>query len=184
MTALEITRRAIALLAATQGEQNWYEMEAEISALIPIALQRFAEQIADDPGRHGLTMQDYSVTLTSGIGVLTTATGARTALADILWQSVSKGVVKDADGVRLHYVSDLFTFQGPQVGGYNYYTITDNGRLYARTGNEPYALGNISEPLTVTANFIPTVATVPGQLEDDAVEMLVKVTVQKLVSKP
>jgi len=180
MTALELTRRAIALLAATQGEQNWYEMEAEIGALIDNALQELAEMIARDPERHGLLMQDYSVTLTDGIGSLTAATGARTTAADILWQSVGKGVVKDADGVRLHYVGDLFTFQGPQVTGFNYYTITDNGRIYVRTGDEPYALGSISNPLTVTANFIPTVSTVPAQLENDAVQALVKQVMQKL----
>lgn len=182
MTNLELTRRAILLLAAEpSGEHDWYAMETEIGSLIPNALQELAEMIARDPERQGLLQQEYSVTLTNGIGNLTAATGARTAAADILWQSVSKGLVKDAYGGRLHYIGDRYAFEGPQLAGYNYYTLTDNGRIHVRTGADPFFLGGVSDPLTVNANFIPTVATLPAQLENDAVQTLAKIAVQKLV---
>src|SRR5258708_7890082 len=124
MTDLEITRRAIVLLAAGNLASPWYNHEAEVSACIPLAMQALAEVIAADPARYGLLMQDYSVDVSSGQGSLLTPLGSVTGVAaDILWQSITQGLVKDADGNQLHYIPDQFTFEGILLSGYNYYTI-------------------------------------------------------------
>ena len=179
MTNLELTRRAIALLAAGTPSSPWWEMEAEVSSCIPYAMQELANAVAADHERYGLLMQDYSVTLTNGAGNLLTVTGAVTSAADILWRSVAKGIVKDAYGERLHYVPDAFTFEGAQLAGYNLFTLV-NPNILVRTPTGPFTLGNVADPLSIKANFIPTVTTVPEELEDDAVRLLAKIAAQKI----
>lgn len=182
MTPLELTRRAVAWLAASDVAGDWYAREAEIGTLIDNAMQELAEAVASDDTRKGLLMQSYPLALTSGVGDITTALGARTGLADVLWQSIPKGVVADTDGGLLHYVADFYDFRRPLLNGFNYYHIADNGRVLARAGGGDYVLGNVSEPLTVTANFIPTPANLPVQIEDDAVRTLARLVVQTLAA--
>lgn len=182
MSPLELTRRAVALLAASSMEMDWYAREAEIGTLVDNAMQELAETVASDDLRKGLLMQEYTVTLTDGTGEMLNVLGARTNQADILWQSIPRGIVTDADGGLLHYVSDLYDFRRPLLNGFNYYHITGNGRMLARAGGADYVPGNLPDPLTVTANFIPVPDNLPAQLEDEAVETLARVAVRKLAA--
>lgn len=183
MTNTSLARAAILLLAADNDRSPWYEKEAEIGSLIPLAFNEFAERVMQEPQRISLLSQNYSVSLTAGIGDPMTATGSNTGLMDILWRSIPWGVVTDADGGRLHYIPDYFTFQGPQIAGFNYYTLISE-RIYVRKSDTPYTLGNILAPLTVTAVFVPTVSTLPVQFENDMVQTLANMAVNKIVGVP
>ena len=102
MTDLELTRRAIMVLAAGQPSPNpVLEQEAEIAALIPQALQTLADEVAKDSNRAGLLMQDYAVTLVSGVGEPLIETGTITTNTDILYWSIPYNVVRDKIG-RAH----------------------------------------------------------------------------------
>lgn len=184
MTALELTRRAIMLLAAGQPSPSfWLEHEAEISSLIPNAMEEVANKIANDPHKKALLMQNYTVTLSSGDGSILASNGSITSAADVLFWSIPNGEVLDtATNKRLVFIPNKSEFEGYVYPGLYYYTLA-NQRVYTRSGQS----GNyhdsdkydVTGPLTVTANFIPSVTTLPEILEDDAVSTLARLAAIK-----
>ena len=182
ITNKELARRALALLAGGDPNSPWFYQEAEAGLAIPYAMHELAQEIAEDYLRRGLLQQDYSVTISAGIGNPLTATGAITSAADILYETIPWGQVKDADNNRLVYGQHKTDFERYLPPGFKYFALI-NQRIYARsasTGTYETDLGDVSTPLTVTANFVPTVSSVPVELEDDAVRTLARVLVVKL----
>lgn len=185
MTDLELTRRAIMVLAAGQpSPAPVLEQEAELAALIPQALQSLADEVAKDVNRAPLLMQDYTVNLTSGVGDVLTQTGSITSNADILYWSIPYNVVRDTlTNLRLVYIPNKEQFEGYLMPGYWYYTLA-NQKIYTRSatsGDYFYSdRYDVQGPLTVTANFIPTTADIPATLENDAVDLLVKIATIKI----
>ncbi|HYE59429.1 MAG TPA: hypothetical protein VD948_13030 [Rhodothermales bacterium] len=139
----------------------------EIAA--PHALGQLAERIVDDRDRRSLLQQTYSVTVTGGSGNLLTATGAITSAADIIIRSVPLGYVKDSDDVPYHQVLHRAIFEGSLSTLIGYYLL-DAQRIRIRARGS----GSLTENLTLSvyANFYPTAATVPTELEDEAVQAL------------
>lgn len=182
ITNLELARRAIILLSTgAPSPVPWLDMEGEAGLAIPYAMHRIAESVAMDRERFAILTQAYSVTITSGIGNPLTATGGITSAADILWSSIPKSQVKDADGNRLVYVPYQMDFEGYLLPGFKYYTLIAE-RIYVRsavTGDYTSDLGDVTSPVVITANFIPTVSSLPVELEDEAVQTLAQVLVEK-----
>lgn len=161
-------------------------MEAEVGLAIPYAMQRLADQIAEDASRQALLQQNYTVTLSSGIGNPLTVNGSLTSAADILWHSIPMGNVMDGDGNRLVYIPDFYEFQGYVLNGLKYFCLV-NERIYARsgvTGIYSTDLGDVTDPLTVTANFIPTVTSLPTNLDNEIVETLARIVSEKFPKIP
>jgi len=185
MTDLELTRRAIMVLAAGQPSPNpILEQEAEISALIPQAMQTLADEVAKDGNRAGLLTQDYSISLTNGEGQPLLATGGITTNADILYWSIPFNVVRDTmTNFKLVYIPNKQQFEGYLMPGYWYYTLA-NQKIYTRsaTSGDYYNSDryDVQGPLTITANFVPTSADLPATLENDAVDLLVKIATMKV----
>lgn len=187
MTNLELVRRSLALLAAGQPGSPWLDMEAEAGLAISYMFQRLAEVVAEDREKSGLLMQDYSVTLSSGVGTPLSATGSISATSgDLLYGHIPKGQVKDADANILLFVPQYSEFQGYVMPGFKYYTLV-NQRIYARSavsGDYSSDLGDVVGPLVITTNFVPTVTTLPAELENEAVQMLAQVLVEKYPRNP
>lgn len=187
MTSQELAQRALLLLAAGNVSSPWLAMELEALQAIVYAMEMLGQEIAEDPQKRQLLVQDYSVNLAGGAGDLTTAAGSLTALPDIIWGTVPRGRVKDSNGTALFYVPETADFEGYVIPGPRYYHIRQ-GRIYTRTSAGDYAtdqFGIVESPLTVTANYFPSIgseATLPAQLEEDAVKMLAQVLVTKMAT--
>ena len=185
MTDLELTRRAImALAAGTPSPNPILDQEAEISALIPQVMQSLADEVAKDHNRSSLLTQQYTVDLVSGEGEPLTDTGSITSAADILFWSIPMGTVRDSmTGFKLVYIPGLAQFEGYLMPGLWYYTLV-NQRIYTRSATSGDYFNSdrydVQGPLTVTANFVPTTATLPVTLENDAVDLLVKLAMTKV----
>lgn len=185
MTDLELIRRAIMTIAAGSSPPNSVLVqEAELSAMIPSVMQALADEVAKDANRAPLLMQDYSVDLASGIGEPLTDTGSITSLADILYWSIPYGSVRDSlTNFKLVYIPHREQFEGYLTSGLWYYTLV-NQRIYTRSATSGDYFNSdkydVQGPLTVTANFVPTSATLPITLENDAVDLLVKMVATKV----
>ena len=185
MTDLELTRRAIMAMAAGAPSPNpILEQEAEISALIPQAMQTLADEVAKDGNRAPLLMQEYTVDLVSGVGEPLTDTGSITSLADILFWSIPYGSVRDTlTNFKLTYIPNREQFEGYLMPGLWYYTLA-NQRLFTRSATSGDYFNSdrydVQGPLLVTANFVPTTADLPVTLENDAVDLLVKIAMTKV----
>lgn len=169
LTKKELALRAIIALDGMYPGQGWLLREAEAELAIDLGLRDFSEAMARDE-RRALLQQDYSVTLSSGIGNPITATGSLTSAADVLFESIRWGAVVDADGNMLTHVEHYNDFRRFQQPGYKYFTL-HNQRIYVRSaasGDYTTDLGDVNGPLTVTANFIATATTVPAELTDEA----------------
>lgn len=185
MTDLELTRRAIMAMAAGAPSPNpILEQEAEISALIPQAMQTLADEVAKDGNRAPLLMQEYTVDLVSGVGEPLTDTGSITSLADILFWSIPYGSVRDTmTNFKLTYIPNREQFEGYLIPGLWYYTLA-NQRLFTRSATSGDYFNSdrydVQGPLLVTANFVPTTADLPVTLENDAVDLLVQIAIAKV----
>lgn len=157
-------------------------MEAEASLAITYATKRLAERIANDPLRFGLLTQDFSVTLTAGVGTILSSVGSISAVADVLWDTIPRNRVADSESTKLIYVPNLADFEGKLLAGYLYYTLS-NQRIIARSNvTGSYTADLLTGTLTVTANFIPTISTLPTQLDNELVNTLAEVLSEKMAA--
>lgn len=185
MTDLELTRRAImALAAGTPSPNPVLDQESEISALIPQVMQSLADEVAKDHNRSSLLTQQYTVDLVNGEGEPLTDTGSITSAADILFWSIPMGTVRDSmTSFKLVYIPGQNQFEGYLMPGLWYYTLV-NQRIYTRSATSGDYFNSdrydVQGPLTITANFVPTTATLPVTLENDAVDLLVKLAMTKV----
>lgn len=184
MTQAELSQRALLLLAAGDPASPWLQMETEAGLAQEQALNELATTVEDDPELFGLLQQSYSITLTSGNGQLTSATGASTGQVDMVWTSVPKGHVKDENGTRLVYIPNRYDFEGYLLPGQLYFT-TYNGNIYTRSavsGDYSSDKFSVIGPLDVLANYYPTVggmATLSPELNSNLVRLLARVLSEK-----
>jgi hypothetical protein len=185
MTDLELVRRAIMTIAAGSPPPNSvFVQETELSAMVPSVMQGLADEVAKDANRAPLLMQTYSVDLVNGEGQPLTDTGSITSLVDILYWSIPFGSVRDSlTNFKLVYIPHREQFEGYLTSGLWYYTLA-NQRIYTRSATSGDYFNSdrydVQGPLTVTANFVPTTATLPVTLENDAVDLLVKMVATKI----
>lgn len=184
MTQAETSQRALLLLAAGDPASPWLGMEVEAGLAQAYALTELGITIASDREKFGLLQQAYSTTLASGNGALTSAAGASTGVADMIWSSVPKGHVKDENGTRLIYVPNRYDFESYLLPGQLYFT-TYNGSIYTRSaisGDYSNDKFSVIGPLDVLANYYPTVsgmATLSPELDDELVMILARTLAEK-----
>lgn len=185
MTDLELTRRVImALATSVPSPMPILDQEAEVSALIPSAMQALADEVAKDSHRSPLLTQDYICTIVTGYGPVLPVPGSITATNDILYWSIPYGVVRDsATNVKLTYIPNREQFEGYLMPGLLYYTLT-NQRIMTRSAVTGDYFNSdrwdVQGPLEITANFVPTPATLPVTLENDAIDLMVKMILMKI----
>lgn len=179
---LQSKRRLVAMFGA-----EWDEKEIDLFATLPTALSMLARKVLENDAKRHLLQQDYTVTLTAGVGNLLTATGSLTSSADIIADGVYWGVVQDADGNILQPIKNYASFLRPQPLVFDYYCLKGE-RIHTRSKTQqvsvPSDVTGVTSPLTITANFEPKVCTVvPDELEDDLIECLMEAVVAKLPAK-
>jgi hypothetical protein len=136
----------------------------EIEQVLPTALSMLAKKVAEskEPSYCQLLKKDFSVTVTSGTGSLTTPL---TASEPLLVEYLPQATVSTAGGVKLHYLPDRTQLELDRPKLLIWYTV-DNSTL--RTKNTDGSLSSLNTTVTITAN-----ATVPDILSDDLVEIVV-----------
>lgn len=180
----DIVLQAKRRLNATTPGNIAEDFEIDIAAALPSALAALAIKVMLSDSKRGLLQQDYSVTLTAGIGNLITATGSITSAADILMEGVYWGVVQDADGDLLQPLKNYSAFLRPQPLIHSYYCLRGE-RIHTRSKDQqvniPAEVTSVTGPLTVTASFEPsTCEVVPDELADELIECLVNLVLTKM----
>lgn len=183
LTNQELIRRALAHLSIGQASPSvWLDSEDLAAPEIEYAMHTLGARIWKDPTRKGLLSQDYTVTLTSGVGTPLTVNGSISSAADILYESIPDGRVRDtASETNLAFIPQTGQFEGYLQSGFYYYTLR-NQRIYTRSAtsgiyaNDQY---DVIGPLTITAQYIPTVSSLPVELEDEAVMTLAELLAKK-----
>jgi len=180
----DIVTLAVRRLNASTPDNQWEGRELDIAACLTNALERLGDKVMWDDAKRGLLQQDYTVTLSSGVGDLLAATGSITGDADILTNGVYWGVVKDADGNILQPLKNYSAFLRPQPLIYDYYCLKGqhiHTRSKLQQVNLPSDVTSVTGPLTITANFEPATAEdVPSELQDDLVTILCEIVLTKL----
>lgn len=163
LTVLTAVNRAIERL----GEGNTPVIEpADAQALIPDALKRLAGLVGQNAELAPLLRKDFSVTVTSGTGSLTTAL---TAAEPLLAKFLPMAYVVTSTGVQLHYLPDRTQLGLGRPMMIPYYT-NDEGTI--RTRNTDGSLTSLSTTLTITAQYSPTIGDVPTQIEEMFIDVL------------
>jgi hypothetical protein len=141
----------------------------EIEQVLPTALSLLANKVAksNEPSYSQLLKKDFTVTVTSGTGSLTTPL---TASEPILVEYLPQAIAVTANGVKLHYLPDRTQLELERPRLLMWYTV-DNSTL--RTKNTDGSLLSLSTTVTITANYTPTIANVPDLLSDDLVEIVI-----------
>jgi hypothetical protein len=143
-----------------------------IVSFIPSALQALANKVADPQGktRQGvreLLRKDFSVSVTSGVGALTTPL---TASEPLLLEFARGYLVYNTADTRYpySYCADKGSLLDDRPLGLGYFTINGTDLLVvtsvgSRTPTATY---------TVRAPYVPTLALLPGTLDDDFLGVL------------
>ncbi len=185
MTVNEFIDRAIDLaIVGTDADKNVINRQTlELESIMANALHKLAEQTASDRTKRHLLMTNATVVLTNGVGA--------TPL-NALTSQMRHATVRDADASALNgtgnilcWISQYHDFLRPQSPLLGYYCLANN-QIYTKaigTGG----LTDTLSPLTLDYPYIPTVAQLPTELEDDAVAIfasLVKVGIEKFTAVP
>ncbi len=163
LTTLTAINRAIERLG--EGAAPVIE-PADAQALIPDALKRFAELVAQNAELAPLLRKDFSVSVSSGMGSLTTAL---TDSEPLLARFLPMAYVVTSAGVQLHYLPDRTQLGLERPRMIPYYT-NDAGTI--RTRNTDGSLTSMNESLTVTGQYSPTIGDVPTQIEEMFIDVL------------
>lgn len=146
---------------------------ARYDPLVPQAMTRLAKMVADSPMERlrNQLKKDFTVTVTSGAGSLTTPLTASEPLLD---NAIDKATVTSADSdYAWQYLPtyELLTLQRP-ISGLVYFTVI--GSSLKCTDPSSGAVASLSTTATLSANYIPLPATLSGyaDLETMSIEVL------------
>lgn len=162
MTTLELIDRVLNKLGEPSNVAG-----PEIEAIIPSALSQFASQVANDsrPHMRELLRKDFSVTVTSGIGDLSTHLAASEPL---IIENVPSAYLLVSSGLTpMQSLPDRVQLGLTRTTAVIWYTI-DGSTL--RTRNTDGSLTTLTTTVTLTGNYVPTIAHLPDQLTDEFVD--------------
>lgn len=184
MTNDQLVQYAKRRLMVGNDAPAFAQSEIDLYSMIPAALGVLSEIVMRDDARRHLLQQDYSVSLTNGVGDLQATNGSITGNAgEVLSEGVYLGTVYDADNNRLEPIRDYRLFESPLSTVFGYYCLV-NKKIYARAVGQSFQKGSMigaPSPLTVTASYAPTdAADLPAEITDEAINALVALAMQKL----
>lgn len=146
-------------------------MDAEVESMSGEALHQLATMVARDSRRRHILSKVFSLTIDTELGV-----GQYAAVdAAMLSEFLDYGSVRVSDNANaglgtayeriLHYAD----FIGPQPTAFGYYCL-HRDRLYLRAPNSG-SFADSPTPLQVDCSYVPTIAQVPAEAEDDLVRI-------------
>lgn len=179
MTEKELIYRATELLGGASAENPWLAREGAVKLAVSYALHKLATTVAKDAHRRHLLQNTYEVTVTSGAADLYDATDVPdfSAYGAPLAEAMCYSVFLDADSNRYTYLSQYRDLLMEQPVVFGYYTLTGQ-RLKIRELDSG-AL-DASGSFTLVASFVPTVAQIKAEIEDDAVKILAGILAQPM----
>jgi hypothetical protein len=167
---LERVRNRIAPDAPLRALQK---LDYTIETVIPGALSRVGRAIAQS-SEYKTLQKDYAATPAAGIVDLSTGT-----YNDLLVDSIERnGSIQLTSGttpvVKAPRFQSLFsTLQSDTV----HYAIRGR-KVYLKAAGE-VGIGTFVTAITITANFIPTIATLPSQFEDTFIDIICEMVLDK-----
>lgn len=165
-------------IAGTDPNKNPLRTQTlEAETLLDQALKELSVEIAQNPDLRARFTKEYSITLTNGIGALTTG---------ILVEYLREGSVRDADTganggygnilQRVKHRNDFYDYLNP---AYGYYFLGENNAIYTRqiaTGDFTATLS----PLTINAPFAPSKSEISTLVDAEVVDDLVNMLAARL----
>jgi len=189
--------KVIELASAGLGEQETGFYTQYVEQIVPQALQELADRVAADPLRAHLLNKKLKLTLTEGVGNLSSAVDAATDAAVTILQTYPYlPRVFDINNDELEYMPHLYDLNRPHDETFGYYAI-EAGQVHTRakagqvegsntggpvvdmTGSSPSdppvtpAVAGYDGTLYMIAPVLPTLDTLPASLENDAIALCV-----------
>lgn len=181
---VELAKRR--LYAGLPAGNPWADADIEITANVTTAANLAATRIMRDPQIRARLQQTYSITLTAGVGDLSTANGSITGVPnELLMEGIDYGSVVDQDGYPVFPIPHYQDFISPQATIFDYYHITNQKQILTRARNngQVYIVADIVGivgPLSLKASYVPaSITNWPTECENDLVNALVEITLQK-----
>lgn len=143
---------------------------ADVQTLIGDALKRFAVVVAASETDRQLLRKDYSITITSGVGSF--AAAMATTEPPLIEAIPTAYLVITSGASPMQYLPDRAQLTLTRPLGFFIYWSYDEGNL--RTRNTDGSLTSLSTTVTATMQYIPLISSVPSQLENRLIEILVE----------
>lgn len=146
-----------------------------VSAIESISLDALDEltEMVRKSGKAALLEKDFTITLTSGVGDLSSST-------DLKIDGIKRIDHSDSAIGELSNAKTWGYLRAAKSDMYNWFLLEKN-KIYARRGNGVDAVDDGT--LTVLAAFTPTLATLPVDLEPDLIALIADAYLKSL-SKP
>lgn len=143
----------IRALLASRGADVTNLRNNRIIALINNALETLAYRVAKGADYKGL-QAEFSATPTAGVLTLTSG----------MIFDLARSTIRDSSATTLTAVDSLFTLtHGVLPLGQIYYTLEGSKLRFRNTDG---VLNTFASPLTITANFIPVLGTLPVEYNE------------------
>lgn len=172
LTLSDVLARVKPRIAPMTPWNEWARLDFDIAVAIPTALNRFGEKIANDPRTdiRNLLRKNFSVTITSGVGDLSTAlTGAE----PLIINEIMAGNSYVTNGTQpCQHLPDRTQLGLTRPNFFIYYCI-DSSNI--RTRNTDGSLSSLNTTLTITGNYAPLLSSVPSQMEDEFIDAVINV---------
>lgn len=179
MTLAECIRLSIdTAIAGTDVDRNPLAKQTlEAESLLDQSLHELAVEVAQNPDLRGRLTKEYSITLTNGIGALTSG---------INIEFLREGSVRDGDTSanngygnilqRVYHRNDFYNYLYP---AYGYYFVGENNAIYTRQIATGDFISTLS-PLTIDAPFTPTKSEINTLIDTEISDELVKILAARL----
>lgn len=171
LTTIDILERVRNRIAPDAPERALQKLDFVIETNVPGALSRLGRIVAQSSEFH-LLQKNFAVTPVAGIADV----GAVDTTGQILWDTIERtGTLREtADTsnkrpfIRVPRYASLYSGQ-PATDAVHYFVLADKKIVLKDTAG---ALGTYTTAITVTANVIPTLSTVPIQFEDLFIDII------------
>ena len=174
MTEKELIYRTMELLGAESGDNPWLAREGAVKLAVSYALGELAMDVARDPHRRHLLQNSYEVTVASGNADLSDAADVPdfSTYGAPLSSALCYSTLLDADNNRYTYLSQYRDLLAEQPTVFGYYCLNGQQMKVRELSSGDLAANGT---FTLIASFVPTVAQLRAEIEDDAVMVLAKV---------
>jgi hypothetical protein len=168
MTSQNLIERVIERIGLFFPVDQHTALRGRLGVLVSDARQKLAEEVSRDPQRKHLLRKTFPVVAASaGVASLASLTGAS---EPILLDSLRGGTIY-AEGIELplQYLPDRVGLQLSRSPVFGYYAV-DGSQLIIKA--QDGTLNSYAGNLTITASFVPLLANLPVELEDDLVNVV------------
>lgn len=168
MTEKELIIRVANQLGNEAETNPWLRKEGAIKLAISYALQELADNVSRNPETRHLLQHSYAVTVTSGEADLYDVADVPdlATYTPILTDSLCYGSLTDSEGNIYTFLPSHQDFLLPQPTVLGYYALAGQ-RLKVKEISS--GATDASGAFTLVASFVPTVAQVKSQLDNDLV---------------